>query len=62
MPKEPTISVADPPADPNDHRSNPPVARFEPAQPEASTSPRWVPGPLAGALDRLGRGGSGDRE
>jgi vancomycin resistance protein YoaR len=38
------------------------VARFEPAQPEASASPRWVPGPLAGALDRLGRGGSGDRE
>jgi hypothetical protein len=37
------------------------VARFEPAQPEPSAYPRWVPGPLAGALARLGRGGSSDR-
>jgi vancomycin resistance protein YoaR len=40
MPKEPVISVADPP--------------FEPAQPEPS-APRWLPGPLAAALRRLAR-------
>ena len=37
------------------------MARFEPTKPEPSASPRWVPGPLAGLLARLGRGGSGDR-
>ena len=37
------------------------MARFEPTKPEPSASPRWVPGPLAGVLARLGRGGSGDR-
>jgi vancomycin resistance protein YoaR len=40
MPKEPTISVADPP--------------FEPAQPQPS-APRWLPGPLAAALRRLAK-------
>jgi vancomycin resistance protein YoaR len=40
MPKEPIISVADPP--------------FEPAQPQPS-APRWLPGPLAAALRRLAR-------
>jgi vancomycin resistance protein YoaR len=40
MPKEPSISVADPP--------------FEPAQPQPS-APRWLPGPLAAALRRLAK-------
>jgi vancomycin resistance protein YoaR len=62
MPKEPTISVADPPAEPKDHRSTPPGARFEPAQPEPSPRPRRVPERLAAALRPLGRTGPGDRQ
>ena len=56
MPKEPTISVADPPAEPQDHRSSPPAARFELAQPDPSARPRRVPERLAAALRPLGRG------
>jgi vancomycin resistance protein YoaR len=62
MPKEPTISVADPPAEPQDHRSSPPAARFEPAQPDPAARPRRLPGLLAAVLRPLGRRGPGDRQ
>jgi vancomycin resistance protein YoaR len=55
MPKEPAISVADPPAEPKDHRSSPPAARFEPTQPEQAARPGRVPGRLAAALRPIGR-------
>src|SRR5215217_3980642 len=53
--KELTISVADPPAEPNDHSSGPPAARFGPAQPDAPASPRRLPERLAAAVGPLGR-------
>jgi vancomycin resistance protein YoaR len=51
MPKEPTISVADPP----DHPSSPPTARFGPARPDAPARPRRLPERLAAAVAPLGR-------
>jgi len=53
--KELTISVADPPAEPNDHSSGPPAARFGPARPDAPASPRRLPERLAAAVGPLGR-------
>jgi vancomycin resistance protein YoaR len=57
MPKEPTISVADPPAEPNDRRPGQPGPWFDPAPPEPAPSPGpgRLPGPLAAALGRVGR-------
>jgi vancomycin resistance protein YoaR len=55
MPKEPTISVADPPAEPPDHPSGPPAARFGPARPDAPAGARRLPGRLAAAAGPLGR-------
>jgi vancomycin resistance protein YoaR len=55
MPKEPTISVADPPAEPPDQSSSPPVARFGPARPDASAGSRRLPERLAAAAGPLGR-------
>jgi vancomycin resistance protein YoaR len=57
MPKEPTISVADPPAEPNDRRPGKPGPWFDPAPPEPAPSPgpSRLPGPLAAALGHLGR-------
>jgi vancomycin resistance protein YoaR len=55
MPKEPTISVADPPAEPPDHPSGPPAARFGPARPDAPAGTRRLPERLAAALGPLGR-------
>ncbi|HET6812669.1 MAG TPA: hypothetical protein VFJ69_01480, partial [Actinomycetota bacterium] len=49
--KELTISVADP----NDHSSGPPAARFGPAQPDAPAGPRRLPERLAAAVGPLGR-------
>ena len=37
------------------------MARFEPSQPEPPARPRWVPGPVADALGRLGWRGPEDR-
>jgi vancomycin resistance protein YoaR len=51
MPKEPTISVADPP----DHPSGPSTARFGPAQPDAPARPRRLPERLPAAVAPLGR-------
>jgi vancomycin resistance protein YoaR len=55
MPKEPTISVADPPAEPPDHPSGPPAARFGPARPDTPAGTRRLPERLAAALGPLGR-------
>jgi vancomycin resistance protein YoaR len=55
MPKEPTISVADPPAEPPDQSSSPPVARFGPARPDAPAGSRRLPERLAAAAGPLGR-------
>jgi vancomycin resistance protein YoaR len=54
MPKEPAISVVDPPAEPPEHRSSLPTARFESAQP-GPLRQGWIPGRLTTALGPLGR-------
>jgi vancomycin resistance protein YoaR len=59
MPKEPTISAADPPTEPQ-NPSSPPGAWFEPAQPEPSGQPGWIPGPVAGVLRRIRRRDQGE--
>jgi vancomycin resistance protein YoaR len=57
MPKEPTISVADPPAEPNDPRPGQSGPWFDPAPPEPAPppGPSRLPGPLAAARGRVGR-------